>query len=232
MAGSLGMMFSDLVGSTYENVSVLTAGGTSASSAATRASPGIWDQLQIGSTSSGSGSLSSWMPGSSSASAADLAGALGSGHATRGAHHGHSVSFIEFNKPFIAADSSSTYTPGDNATLYNAKGAIQQGSGYWASDGTHSEDEVVSWTGYLKHRHNANGVRINWAYSPGSVRIRVSGDGKRFKDSVCWRKSKRMEVVYEEFIPFDRSQKIKAVRIDMKNPRPWKYFGMNHISMY
>lgn len=64
------------------------------------------------------------------------------------------------------------------------------------------------------------------------VRVRYSGDGKHFADSVCWTKEKKKDEAFEEFLNFDRPRNIKAVKIDMKQPRGYKYFGINHVASF
>ncbi|CAD7936240.1 unnamed protein product [Amoebophrya sp. A25] len=140
------------------------------------------------------------------------------------------TSFLRFNKPFTDAEASSTYENGNNP-MFGAKRALDPGGGYWVSDGQHTRDEIVSMQASLRHRHRANGVRVNWAYAPGMVRVRVSGDGKHFSDSMCWTKTASPDESFEEVLMFDRPRNIKAVRVDMKEPRAYKYFGINQMAL-
>ncbi|CAD7934355.1 unnamed protein product [Amoebophrya sp. A120] len=144
-------------------------------------------------------------------------------------HHLY-TNFLTFNKPFIDAEASNTYDSGANP-MFGAKRALDPGGGYWVSDGQHGKEEVISIQASLKHRHRSNGVRINWAYAPGMVRVRVSSDGKHFSDSVCWTKTTVPDESYEQVLEFDRPRNIMAVRIDMKQPRSYKYFGINQMSL-
>jgi len=139
---------------------------------------------------------------------------------------------LSFSKPFIKASATSTYEKEGSPGMYSAEMALGNGSGYWVSEGDHGEEDTVSFEGQLKHRHRANGVRINWAYAPGQVRVRTSGDGKHFGDSICWTKENNNEETFEEFLKFDRPRNVQAIRIDMKEPRPWRFFGINNASLY
>ena len=47
--------------------------------------------------------------------------------------------------------------------------ALDSGSGYWCSAGHHAADQAVSWTGALNVRRKVIGLKINWAYSPGTL---------------------------------------------------------------
>eukprot|EP00392_Amoebophrya_sp_AT5.2_P003845 g3850.t1 len=140
------------------------------------------------------------------------------------------TSFLTFNKPFVKAEATNTYDNGANPN-FGASRALDPGGGYWVSDGQHGKQEVVSFTGMLKHRHRAKAVRINWAYAPGLARVRVSGDGKHFGDSICWTKTTVPDESYEQVLEFDRPRNVMAVRVDMKEPRAYKYFGINQMSL-
>lgn len=141
------------------------------------------------------------------------------------------TTFLTFGKPFVEASATNSYDNGENP-MFSAKRALDPGGGYWVSDGMHSGEDVISVTLKLHHRHRSSGVRINWAYAPGMVRVRYSSDGEHFGDSICWRKLKNPEEAFEEQIPFDRPRNIMAVRIDMKQPRAYKYFGINQAALF
>jgi len=83
----------------------------------------------------------------------------------------------------------------------------------------------------LECSRNVLGVKLNWAYGPGEVKILSSSDGGNFEEAACWRAASRSEVSYEEAIMFDSVQKVKALTIVMKAPMPWGYFGLNDVSV-
>lgn len=54
---------------------------------------------------------------------------------------------------------------------YSPEKALSRGSGYWCSEGSHTKEAIVTWTGILKSRRTTEGVEIHWAYAPGKGRI-------------------------------------------------------------
>ena len=174
---------------------------------------------------------------SSSSSLSALCGAASASSSTAivdSVTHSMKTAFVEFSRAFTTASATDTYAPDENPQMFQPKSAITVGSGYWVSSGDHNECDIVSYTAMLKKRHRAKGIKINWAYAPGDVRIRISTDCKHFKDSVCWKPvgADRSKVTFESDYQFDRPQKICGVRIDMGKPGPWKYMGINHVGLF
>ena len=128
---------------------------------------------------------------------------------------------------FDAAAASSVYSGGSFA----AQEAAAPGSGYWCSSGKHLPGQSVSWTGTLDSRYKALGVKINWAYGPGELKVLTSGDGGNFAEAACWRSSSRSEASYEEAVMFDGPLNVKALTIAMRSPMPWSYFGISDVSL-
>ena len=97
---------------------------------------------------------------------------------------------------FDSASASSTYSSDNLAGSpgFAAQQATGAGSGYWCSSGQHGAGQSVTWTGVLNVRRQAVGVKINWAYGPGQMKILGSADGANFKEILCWRTSRRTEV--------------------------------------
>lgn len=114
---------------------------------------------------------------------------------------------------------------------FGAARAANRGSGYWCSAGSHDAAKSVTWTGVLNVRRKAVGVKINWAYGPGQVKVLVSSDGGNFEEAVCWRSSSRADVSYEETIMFDSPSMVKSLTISMKAPLSWGYFGINDVTL-
>jgi len=128
---------------------------------------------------------------------------------------------------FETATSSSAYaTDGFSADL-----AVSPGSGYWCSAGGHSANQIVSWTGYAGSRVPAVGIQISWAYAPGEVKVLVSGDGGNFEEAACWKQSIRQDVAYTETIFFNAPTNTKAVKLLMRSPMPWGYFGITSAEL-
>ena len=75
------------------------------------------------------------------------------------------------------------------------------------------------------------GVKVDWAYAPGEVKILTSSDGANFEEAKCWQSSTRPEAAYEESFMFDSPRNIKAVSIAMQAPQSWGYFGINSVSL-
>ena len=63
------------------------------------------------------------------------------------------------------------------------------------------------------------GLKVDWAYSPGQVKILTSSDGANFEEAKCWQASTRSEVAYEEAFMFDTARTVKAVTIVMRTPQ-------------
>ena len=99
------------------------------------------------------------------------------------------------------------------------------------SGGGHGKAQTVTWTGLLNSRRTALGLKIDWAYSPGEVKILTSSDGANFEEAQCWQPSARAEVAYVESFMFDAPLNVKAVTISMRAPMSWGYFGMNSVAL-
>jgi hypothetical protein len=95
------------------------------------------------------------------------------------------------------------------------------------SSGSHGAGQSVTWTGVLNSRRLALGLKLDWAYSPGEVKVLTSSDGSNFEEAKCWQSSSRSEVAYEESIMFDAPMNVKAVTIAMRSPQSWGYYGIN-----
>jgi hypothetical protein len=134
---------------------------------------------------------------------------------------------------FDAASASSTYSAGNlvGSPAFTAQQALSGGSGYWCSAGGHGKAQTVTWTGVLNSRRTALGLKIDWAYSPGEVKILTSSDGANFEEARCWQPSTRAEVAYVESVMFDAPLNVKAVTISMRVPMSWGYFGINSVAL-
>ena len=99
------------------------------------------------------------------------------------------------------------------------------------SSGSHGTGQVVTWAGVLNSRRQALGVKIDWAYSPGEVKILTSSDGSNFEEAKCWQSATRSEVAYAETIMFDSPLPVKAITISMRSPLSWGYFGINSVAL-
>merc|ERR1719463_149301 len=97
---------------------------------------------------------------------------------------------------FDAASASSTYSAGNLAgsPAFAAQQALSSGSGYWCSSGGQAAGQSVTWTGVLNSRRVALGVKVDWAYAPGEVKILTSSDGANFEEAKCWSPAARDEV--------------------------------------
>jgi len=83
----------------------------------------------------------------------------------------------------------------------------------------------------MHSRRVALGVKVDWAYAPGEVKILTSSDGANFEEAKCWQTSTRPEAAYEESFMFDAPRNVKAVTIAMQAPQSWGYFGINSVSL-
>ena len=99
------------------------------------------------------------------------------------------------------------------------------------SAGSSGKMQTVTWTGVLNSRRSALGLKIDWAYSPGEVKILTSSDGANFEEAQCWKPSARAEVAYVESFMFDAPLNVKAVTISMRMPMSWGYFGINSVAL-
>ena len=51
------------------------------------------------------------------------------------------------------------------------------------SGGGHGKAQTVTWTGLVNSRRTALGLKIDWAYNPGEVKILTSSDGANFEEA-------------------------------------------------
>ena len=89
----------------------------------------------------------------------------------------------------------------------------------------------MTWTGSLNSRRVALGVKVNWAYAPGEVKVLASSDGANFEEVKCWQSSSRKEVAFDESFMFDEPRNVKAVTITMRSAQSWGYFGINSVAL-
>jgi len=130
---------------------------------------------------------------------------------------------------FDAASASSTYSAGNlgGSPAFAAQQALSGGSGYWCSSGNQAAGQGATWTGTLHSRRVALGVKVDWAYSPGEVKVLTSSDGSNFEEAKCWQPSTRSEAAFEQTFMFDAPRNVKAVTMAMRSPQSWGYFGIN-----
>eukprot|EP00928_Gymnodinium_smaydae_P047784 TRINITY_DN31915_c0_g1_i1.p1 TRINITY_DN31915_c0_g1~~TRINITY_DN31915_c0_g1_i1.p1 ORF type:complete len:229 (+),score=36.77 TRINITY_DN31915_c0_g1_i1:120-806(+) len=142
---------------------------------------------------------------------------------------------IHYHVPMHKAQSDSIYNPDPkrNAVFspFNARQALAPGTGYWCSEGSHKKDSVVHWTGVLNHRRKAGGIKISWAYAPGLVRVRTSADLSHWDVAADWHKPPTNEVSFEEDIFFDRPRNVYSVKVEMKHPQKWEFYGINQATL-
>ena len=79
----------------------------------------------------------------------------------------------------------------------------------------------------MHSRRVALGVKVDWAYSPGEVKVLTSSDGANFEEAKCWQPSTRSEAAFEQTFMFDAPRNVKAVTMAMRSPQSWGYFGIN-----
>jgi len=133
---------------------------------------------------------------------------------------------------FDAASATSTYSAGNvGGSPFAAQQALSGGSGYWCSSGSHNAGNGVTWTGLLNSRRTALGVKVDWAYAPGEVKIMTSSDGANFEEAKCWQPAGRKEAAFEESFMFDAPRGVKAVAIAMRGSQSWGYFGINSAAL-
>ena len=89
----------------------------------------------------------------------------------------------------------------------------------------------MTWTGRLNSRRVALGVKVNWAYASGEVKVLASSDGANFEEVKCWQSSSRKEVAFDESFMFDEPRNVKAVTITMRSAQSWGYFGINSVAL-
>lgn len=158
---------------------------------------------------------------------------------------------VHFHAPIDNAAANSTYTTSsredDDTSPFSAKQALAPGTGYWCSTGKHEPKDLVIWTGIMHKRRKVRALKVSWAspheeqnpaalqpnvaYAPGWVRVRSTPDGKHWDTVVPWHKSKEGGVSFQEDMIFDRPRHSMQVKVDMKRPKEWGYFGINQASL-
>jgi len=142
---------------------------------------------------------------------------------------------MHFHAPIDNAFASSTYsnstTGAGPANIYGAARALAPGSGYWCSTGHHEEDQIIAWKGFLKKRRPISGMKISWAYAPGEFRVMTSSDTIHWDTVTDWHKPLRDQVSYEEDLVFDRARNIMELKVEMRHPKDWGYFGINQATL-
>ena len=83
----------------------------------------------------------------------------------------------------------------------------------------------------LDARRSAAGIKIDWAYAPGQIKVLTSADGANFEEASGWKRSARSETSYEENVMFASPQTVKAVTIVMSGPTPAGLFGLNSVML-
>eukprot|EP00931_Biecheleriopsis_adriatica_P009251 TRINITY_DN110335_c0_g1_i1.p1 TRINITY_DN110335_c0_g1~~TRINITY_DN110335_c0_g1_i1.p1 ORF type:complete len:265 (+),score=17.47 TRINITY_DN110335_c0_g1_i1:78-797(+) len=142
---------------------------------------------------------------------------------------------LHFHAPIDTAASNSTYTTSaedsDVSSPFAASKALAPGSGYWCSVGKHGPKETVIWTGSTHRRRKVRAVKVSWAYAPGLVRVRNSPDGHHWDVVVPWHEPKDSGVSFQEDLIFDRPRNSLQIKIEMRKPREWGYYGINQASL-
>lgn len=132
---------------------------------------------------------------------------------------------------FIDSFASSTYISEESgSSAYDAKRAIQNNPNYWCSSGNHSNDEEITWTGYLNTKGFIKGVKVSWAYSPEFVKISVSSDGEKYRTIIPYKKISSNEASFDEIYFFKRLEEAMSIKIGLKNARH-KYFGIREVKL-
>ena len=83
----------------------------------------------------------------------------------------------------------------------------------------------------LGTRHHAVGITIDWAYAPSEVKVLVSPDGANFAEASPWQTNPDDIVSFMDHVMFDSSLPVVTVTVVMRNPREWKYFGLNNVGL-
>ena len=74
-------------------------------------------------------------------------------------------------------------------------------------------------------------LTLRRAYAPEEFKLLTSEDGGNFEEAACWQKPSSPDASLVETILFDTPQKAKALSIAMRGPMPWKYFGINDVTL-
>ena len=59
----------------------------------------------------------------------------------------------------------------------------------------------------------------------------ASQDGGNFEEAACWQKPTGPDASLVETVMFESPQKMKVLSVAMRSPMPWKYFGINDVTL-
>eukprot|EP00929_Paragymnodinium_shiwhaense_P063710 TRINITY_DN31846_c0_g1_i1.p1 TRINITY_DN31846_c0_g1~~TRINITY_DN31846_c0_g1_i1.p1 ORF type:complete len:220 (-),score=42.16 TRINITY_DN31846_c0_g1_i1:170-829(-) len=143
---------------------------------------------------------------------------------------------LHFHAPIDDAAATSTYKPPEVArgqlSPFHAKQALAPGTGYWCSAGNLQEDTQVIWSGRMRRRRPASGIKVSWAYAPGEVRVRTSPDLIHWDTVVDWHEPVQKDTAsFEEDMFFDRPRNVFQVKLEMRRPQRWGFFGINQAAL-
>ncbi|KAJ1610110.1 CpCCP2 [Cryptosporidium canis] len=130
----------------------------------------------------------------------------------------------------VADNHYNSYGP-DGRDLFLPENGIRRGINHWLSDGNAIKKDVVYFTGILAEPRTVSGIVINWASSPGEVRIDISRDGITFEQAVDWTTNRLSSKEFEQKLYFkEKPIRIRRVRIGMRNP-VHNFFGINFTGL-
>ncbi|TRY50393.1 CpCCP2 extracellular protein [Cryptosporidium tyzzeri] len=130
----------------------------------------------------------------------------------------------------IADNYYHSYGP-DGRDLFLPENGIRRGINHWLSDGNSIKKDIVYFIGILSEPRTVSGIVINWASSPGEVRIDVSKDGYTFEQAVDWTTNRLPSKEFEQKLYFkEKPIRISRVRIGMRNPIH-TFFGINFTGL-
>ncbi|EEA07737.1 LCCL domain-containing protein [Cryptosporidium muris RN66] len=119
----------------------------------------------------------------------------------------------------------------DGVEIFLPENGIKRGVTHWLSDGNAIKNDIVHFTGILLEPTLVSGILINWASTPGEVRIDVSKDGSNFQEAVGWTKNRLASKEMEQKLYFkEHPIKIQKVRIGMRIPI-FNFFGINFAGL-
>jgi len=128
---------------------------------------------------------------------------------------------------FSAAGASSE----NAANGFDAAQAMTPGSGYWCSAGLQTGEQVVTWTGEVSGAVRAKGIKVQWAYAPGEVKVLAGDSDGNVVEAACWQTTGRSEPAFTQVIMFKRPVRISSLTLAMRSPKPWGYFGIAHTEL-
>ena len=80
-------------------------------------------------------------------------------------------------------------------------------------------------------RRQAAGLTIDWAYAPTEMKVLASPDGANFVEAVPWQMNPNDIASFVDHMMFDASLPVATITVVMRNPRAWKYFGLNSVEL-